>query len=250
MLPGHLRKERGDRDGNIGQHEDRERNNIQDLFPGGSVNVAPFRDRRDDTEDEHHRVRPEKRPDDKPDRMAERAPDLEQRHESTDHSDNVDRQDHERKDHSRHDRHRHIEAGEVRSRFRLAATPAEDPLYQFQPVMSVNLKVSATPAQTLVPGLTELCRLFVVEMSGAAISHPDAGEYVHSRKLDVLGEQKILPFEFPVLARRDRRSVEQEPGTGDRAARSEHHSRSVQISRFAQEPESVARGYPVVSVVL
>ena len=226
-------EERLHHDRHIREHEHREREHIGDLLPRRAVDAAPLRRGRDRAEDEereikiHHRLQC---------RYGKHVPLMVMEH--------VDRRraeiyhDAQPREHRRgHDAHRHIVAGEA---------AAEHAGEELSAVFAEHLQIPARPAQTLRPGLPEADGLLIVEHGLRAVADAPSRRHVFDGELDVLGQQverpaAALPFEHGARKEKAR--------AGNAAARPDAGSRAVQIARFAEEPETVARGDPVVAVV-
>ena len=104
-----------------------------------------------------------------------------------------------------------------------------------------NLIKSFGPTQTLCPGLTEGCWLFIVQNCLAAITDTFSLDCVDNRKFDILGQQ----VELPAAVFLNNLAAEQEACSRNRTVCSQHHAGIVEVLCFSQKPQGVTSSNPV-----
>lgn len=64
-------------------------------------------------------------------------------------------------------------------------------------ILCVHLIEALAPAQTLIPRLTEMLRLLIVDDGIAAVADLTAADRTGDGELDILGQQMIIPSRLP-----------------------------------------------------
>ena len=235
--PFHPAENRGDGDGDIGEHKQREREHIQNLLARRGVDVVPLGQRGDQADDQqesvYHRDIAQQR-DDRHQHLVPVARDKNRMDKARHVADYAQ----QRNENGGKNRHQQVKAAERQLEKR--------PLDQLQPVFAEHLIEALRPAHPLPPRLAEGDGLLVVEHSGGAIADFLALNDRIDRKLHILGQQMVLP---PAVLLHQL-SGEQEARARDGAGGVQLQPRVVQILRLAQKPERIAGRDPVRTVVL
>ena len=111
--------------------------------------------------------------------------------------------------------------------------------------MPKHLIEAFRPTEALVPGVDEGNGLLVVEHGGGAISDTTAFDNGARGKLDILREQ--MPF--PAAAFFEHVGGNEKARSRNSAARVEREARLAQVFRLSQEPNGIAGGNPVASII-
>ena len=163
--PLDLADERRDRNRNVGQHEEREGEGVEDLLRRRALDALPFGRHRDRAEQEQAcRDAAQGQPENAA-QNAHRAVCNEGRLRQARHAyDDGQREHRDGEQVAGRDRHQHIVAAHALSAAARAAAQ------QRAGILRVDLIEALAPAQTLVPGLLELLRLLVVDDCLAAVA--------------------------------------------------------------------------------
>ena len=231
-LPFYLHKQRRQRDGQIRQHKQRERQSESDLFPRRRVDTPPLAGHGDAAQHQQ--------------RGQDTAHALQQGphgepyavplHKSQRRQRQVGQQTQGRQDKRRQDGHGHIEA---------APAALGRALQQLRAVAAEHLYVALGPAQPLPAGLPEIGGLLVIEHRVLADGDPLAPQNVVDGKLDILRQQ----IEPPAMALVQYPLREQKACPAHGGAAAQPVPRAVQIAALPQEPQGVPGADPIVAEV-
>ena len=179
-LPLRPGEEGGGADGKVGQHEEGEGEGVEDLLPGGAMDVSPLRHGGDGPQEEEGQV---EAPQGLEDREAQGRKGAAAR-EGVDRRPQVDDGAGPRQDGGGHDVHGHVVAGE--------AAP-EDAPDELAAVLPEDLEVALGPAHPLPPGLAEEGGLLIVENGVPGVADLHVPDHVVDGELNVLRQEEEVP---------------------------------------------------------
>lgn len=209
-FPLPLAEERGQRDGEIGKHKQREREGIEHAARAARVDVAALGDGGDRADHEEREVHAQQHLSE----GLQRDEDAPARPDAPDGERQIARDAHRRENERRHDGHRHVKAREV---------PAQDAAEQACAVALENLQIPLRPAQALPPRLAEGGGLLIVEHGVGAEGDFAPLQDLVDGELNVLGQQ----VERPRAGLLEHGAAEEKPRAGDGTARPEEGARVV-----------------------
>lgn len=182
-VPLHLLEQGNQRNGNVRKHKQRECKRIKNLLDRRTVDLLPFRDRRNKSNEEHRQIELRHGRDQGGYRQGHHIGTV-RLTDGNDQRGHVCNAASKGDEQGREDRHRQIKAGKAE-----IADPIGD---QFSAVFAENLIKALCPAHTLNPGLLEGDGLFVKEFGVGKADLSSRNGTVHG-KFDILRQQGVMP---------------------------------------------------------
>ena len=235
-----MHQQRGERDGNIGEHEQREEGQIHHLFQRGDGDAPPLGENGEQAVSEHHAIAPRQHIQQGTGDVAEHETGEERRQGEHRHTaEEIDEDGGDGQQRTGRDGHQHVVAGE-------ADRPAQTAAQKRHPAVGVDLIKPFGPAHALPPRLGEGDGLLVVENRVVTIADAPALRRADGGELDVFGEQMIRPAAVFF----DDFGGDQKARAGDGAVGMQLHAGIVEEARLAQEPDGIPGGNPARSEIL
>lgn len=239
-LPFRFLEQGSQRDGDVGEHEEGEGEQILDLLSRSRMDVVPLCKGGERAEYEHEQAVVEKAEEHAGKRTDNHAAGRHIAKQGKRYDGTVETDGDDGKKHCGGNGHKHVVARESR-----AFLIGEYALQKLPRVMGEYLVEAFRPAEALIPRVLEGNGLLVVEHGGGAVADALSVDDGLRGKLDVFGEQVPLPA--AVFFKNF--GGNEESRARDGAAGIESQACLAEVFRFAQEPYGIAGGYPVASVV-
>ncbi|CDB33093.1 unknown [Eggerthella sp. CAG:209] len=240
-LPRGLLDQGNQRNRNVGDHEQRESEHVEDLLTSRCMDIVPFGKRGKRTEHKHEEREVKEAEEDR----GKRRSDHDARGHyagNAQHGDNrIESDGDDGQQHSRANGHQHVVACETRT-----LRVGENTLDQLPAISKEHLIKAFCPTEALIPRVAECQRLFVVEHSGRRIGNSTTADDRGSGKFDIFSEHMVLPAAHLI----DDLRADKESRARNSAAGSQGKTSLRKVFRLAHEPYGIARGNPVGTVIL
>ena len=239
-LPRSLLDQGNQRNRNVGDHEQREGEHVEDLLTRRCMDVVPFGKRGERTEHEHEEREVEEAEEDRGKRRGDHDA---RRHYAgnAQHGDNrIECNGDDGQQHCRADGHQHVVACEART-----LGIGENTLDQLPAIPKEYLVKALCPTEALVPRITECQRLLVVEHSCWGVGNSTATNDRGSGEFDILGEHMVLPAAHLI----DDLRADEEARARNCATGSQGKTSLRKVFRLTHEPYGITCGNPVGAVI-